>query len=271
MKTETWNVGRVTITIGEYDDKPKPLPITSSVMIAKAYNGQDPTGWWMSEKLDGVRAVWNGKEFVSKNRNIFDAPDWFIKGMPTDIKLDGELWLGRGKFQQTVGKVRSYGNEWLGMMFRVFDVIGSDKFEDRMKGLDSILPNHCMVIPQTACRDHEHLAQFEKGILAFKGEGVVLRKPGSLYTPGKTNNVLKMKKVVLDEALVLEHAPGKHGKTGALVCEWQGQVFNLGSGLEGKDRECPPGVGKMVTFKYHGVTDRGKPRHAFFVICRDYE
>ncbi len=27
----------------------------------------DPTGWWISEKYDGVRAVWNKTHFISKN------------------------------------------------------------------------------------------------------------------------------------------------------------------------------------------------------------
>jgi len=31
----------------------------------------------MSEKLDGVRAFWNGNDFYSRAGNKFNAPDWF--------------------------------------------------------------------------------------------------------------------------------------------------------------------------------------------------
>ena len=64
----------------------------------------DITGWWMSEKLDGVRAYWDGKQFLSRLGNRFHAPPWFVEGFrPTP--LDGELWGGRKLFQRTVSIV----------------------------------------------------------------------------------------------------------------------------------------------------------------------
>jgi len=62
----------------------------------------DPAGWWMSEKLDGVRAYWDGKQFLSRNNNIFYAPEWFTEGLPGH-QLDGELWVARKKFNFTSG------------------------------------------------------------------------------------------------------------------------------------------------------------------------
>src|SRR5262245_58339892 len=50
-------------------------------------------GWWMSEKLDGFRAYWDGQKFISRLGNLIHAPDWFMAGLP-DVPLDGELWLG---------------------------------------------------------------------------------------------------------------------------------------------------------------------------------
>ena len=57
----------------------------------------DPTGWFMSEKLDGVRCYWNGKTLYSRNKNIFYAPKFFTEGWPNS-PLDGELFLGRDRF-----------------------------------------------------------------------------------------------------------------------------------------------------------------------------
>src|SRR5689334_20614222 len=68
-------------------------------------NDVDLTGWWMSEKLDGVRAYWNGTAFISRLGNAYHAPDWFAAGLPP-TPFDGELWGGRKKFQRTVSVVR---------------------------------------------------------------------------------------------------------------------------------------------------------------------
>src|SRR5258705_13173354 len=68
-------------------------------------NAQDLAGWWLSEKLDGVRAYWDGKSLISRLGNRFHAPDWFVEGLP-EIPLDGELWIGRKVFQRMVGIVR---------------------------------------------------------------------------------------------------------------------------------------------------------------------
>lgn len=56
------------------------------------------TNWYMSEKLDGIRAYWNGKELLSKNGNKIYAPSWFTKDFPP-FELDGELWTKREDFE----------------------------------------------------------------------------------------------------------------------------------------------------------------------------
>lgn len=51
-----------------------------SVMLAMNYDPDrdDPKGWYMSEKLDGVRCYWNGKTMYTRNGNPFYAPKWWI-------------------------------------------------------------------------------------------------------------------------------------------------------------------------------------------------
>lgn len=53
--------------------------------------------YWVSEKYDGVRAYWNGKQLISRQGNVYHAPAWFIKDFPT-TPLDGAegLMLHRG-------------------------------------------------------------------------------------------------------------------------------------------------------------------------------
>src|SRR5438045_3542568 len=60
-------------------------------------NAQDLADWWLSEKLDGVRAYWDGRALISRLGNRFHAPDWFLEGLP-ETPLDGELWIGRKAF-----------------------------------------------------------------------------------------------------------------------------------------------------------------------------
>ena len=77
-------------------------------MLAKKHNPdtQDPKGWLISEKLDGVRCYWNGKEMLTRNGNPFYAPQWFVDALPKNFALDGELWTERSDFQKTVSIVR---------------------------------------------------------------------------------------------------------------------------------------------------------------------
>ena len=97
-----------------------------ALLLAQSWdNAADLSGWWMSEKLDGVRAYWDGKQFLSRMGNLFHAPDWFIEGLP-EVPLDGELWLGRRKFQRTVSIVRRQDKSdlWKEIRYVVFDAPG---------------------------------------------------------------------------------------------------------------------------------------------------
>src|SRR5262249_25467900 len=84
------------------------------LLLAEAWdNSQNPEGWWMSEKLDGVRAYWDGEQFLSRQGHLYHAPDWFTAGLPK-LPLDGELWLDRKAFQRAVSIVRRQdkGEQW---------------------------------------------------------------------------------------------------------------------------------------------------------------
>src|SRR5579862_3972794 len=115
---------------GEEDDAAGP-----PLLLAESWdNAADLSGWWMSEKLDGVRAYWDGKQFLSRQGNLYHAPDWFIDGLP-DHPLDGELWIDRKKFQRTVSIVRRQDKSdlWKEVRYLVFDAPKADgAFEDRI-------------------------------------------------------------------------------------------------------------------------------------------
>src|SRR5688572_6631964 len=92
------------------------------LLAASWDSAADLSGWWMSEKLDGVRAYWDGRQFLSRQGNRFHAPDWFVDALPA-VPLDGELWINRKSFQRTVSVVRRQDKSdlWKDVRFLVFD------------------------------------------------------------------------------------------------------------------------------------------------------
>jgi len=178
-------------------------------MLASTYDGRNPTGWMMSEKLDGVRAIWDGETFKSRNAKVFQAPAWFTAELPRGEVLDGELWIGRGQFQQTVGEVRASNGDWSRIKFMVFDAVIDRPFTARLqtlRGLD--LPGHCMLVEQTLCTSNEHLTTYERAALAMGGEGVMLRKADSRYQHKRSRDLLKVKRFSTDEAVVIGYTEG---------------------------------------------------------------
>ncbi len=246
------------------------------VMLAHKWEMDiDLTNWWMSEKLDGVRAYWDGTQFISRLGNKFHAPAWFIADLPKTI-LDGELFGGRKMFQKTVGIVKRQDGppEWKTLRYLVFDAPKhGGTFEERLKYLEEVVGTdklqYAKLHPHEICRDVPHLKAELARVEGLGGEGMMLRQPGSKYEPGRSHTLLKVKSFHDAEAKVIEHlaGQGKHkGRLGALLCEMEdGTRFNVGTGFTDKEREHPPAVGTIITFRYFELSDGGVPRFPSFV------
>jgi DNA ligase-1 len=233
----------------------------------------DVTGWWMSEKLDGVRAYWDGAKFWSRLGNAFAAPDWFTAGLPQK-PLDGELWMGRGAFQTAVSVVRRLdaGKEWADLRFLVFDDPSLDApFEDRVNSLPSALTRatYARTVEHARCEGIEHLRTELARVESLGGEGLMVRKPGSRYEVGRSHTLLKIKTFHDAEGVVVAHEPGqgKHkGRCGALVVSMaNGTTFNVGTGLSDDERRSPPPVGTVITYRYQELSRDGVPRFPSYV------
>jgi DNA ligase-1 len=260
-----------------------PKPGAPPVLLALSYADQkppvDPAGWWMSEKLDGVRAWWDGSGFVSRTGTPYLAPAWFTAGLPS-FPLDGELWLGRKEFQRLVAVVRRQdrGEAWREVRFVVFDAPGDDQpFEQRLERcrawFAANLAPYASALAHERCRDRDHVAAELARIEALGGEGLMLRQPGSRYQAGRSASLLKVKSFLDAEARVVGHAPGagKHlGRLGALEVELPNGVrFAIGTGLSDMLRELPPPISTIVTFRYQELSADGVPRFPTFVAVRD--
>jgi len=249
------------------------------VLLAHVWSDEhDPTGWWMSEKLDGVRAYWDGKQFLSRKNNIFYAPDWFTVGLPSH-PLDGELWIARKQFDRTSGIVRRQDKPeiWKEIQYLVFDAPDAKgSFEDRMKfladGAGKWKAKFAALHEHFVCTGFDHLFTELDRVTALGGEGLMLRKPGSTYERTRSTTLLKVKKFLDAEAVVIGFQAGKgrhKGRVGALVARFgNGVEFEVGTGLKDKERENPPAVGSIITVKYQELTKDGLPRFPVYVGLR---
>jgi DNA ligase-1 len=249
------------------------------IMKAQSFKDHpvDPTGWWMSEKFDGVRAFWTGKEFISSQGNIYLAPAWFAKDLPK-THLDGELWLRRKGLQDTIRAIRD-PEKWGPLKFKVFDLPTSkDSFEDRMANLAEIIPagGIASIIWHERCTGLDHMKRTMDALVADGAEGIMIQKPGSRYEPAKRSyDIRKVKPFQDAEGVVIGHSPGegKHvGRLGALIVRLpDGKSFNVGTGFTDLQRKSPPEIGAHITFRFTETTDGGIPKCASFVGPRDYE
>lgn len=154
------------------------------LQLAHTYNPKKHSinGWFISEKLDGMRAFWDGgitrglaaKEVPwantskdgrlviqpvstglwSRYGHVIHAPDWFLNYLP-GCPLDGELYAGRGQFQKLVSitKRMDFSGDWTNVRYMVFDMpplgtvladgeIDNTFFKKKFSGISSFLAEH---------------------------------------------------------------------------------------------------------------------------------
>jgi len=261
-----------------YADKP-------ALQLATVYSGDlDLSRYWVSEKLDGVRGYWNGTQLLTRQGYPIDAPGWFIAPLP-EQPLDGELWMGRGQFEKVSAIVRSAPGEnlalwyqqWQQVKYMLFDLPDyQGTFDQRLGSLqhmvNDINRDWIKLIPQRRVKSDAKLITLLDRVVSSGGEGLMLHRGNSLYNKGRSADLLKLKRWMDADARVIGHLPGKGkytGMLGALLVETQmGVRFKLGSGFTDTQRENPPAIGSLVTYKYTGISAKGVPRFASFLRVR---
>jgi DNA ligase 1 len=251
------------------------------ILLAQLYqSGIDVTQYLVSEKYDGVRAVWDGKKFTSRQGNLIAAPAWFTNDLPK-MPLDGELWLAHGQFDALSGAVRKdvpIDAEWKNISYMVFELPNATgTFEVRAKRIVEIVKAaqknnkvpHLKAVTQFRVKDEAQLKKHLNAVVANGGEGLMLHRADAAYVTGRSDVLLKLKLLLDAEAKVIAHLPGKGkyaGKMGALLVEAQdGMRFKLGTGFTDEQRENPPKIGTTVTYTYRDKTKKGKPKFASFL------
>lgn len=245
--------------------------------LALPYDGRvDPALCLVSEKLDGVRAVWDGAVLRHRSGRAVAAPAWFMARLPR-TPLDGELWLGRGRFEALSAAVRRQhadDAEWLAIRYMVFeqpDAGGS--FAERALAIEHLVAEvgwpALQAVAQTRVGDRRALQRRLDAIVAQGGEGLVLHLAAAPWSSGRGDALMKLKPWLDAEAAVVGHRAGRGkyaGAVGALELETpQGRRFFVGSGLPDSLRRHPPAPGTLVTYRYHDLTGSGLPRFASFL------
>jgi ATP-dependent DNA ligase/DNA polymerase/3'-5' exonuclease PolX len=216
---------------------------------------EPPISWYISEKFDGIRAIWDGEKFVSRGQKVFTyVPEFFVRLMPPGIALDGEIWIGRNKFKEasrlSTLKIGSSRNQkqiddlWRGkdeescVKYMVYDLPASiEPFEIRMNFLEQIIKDRTYVwneieenvskcpirlTQQTKIKSMEQLINTYKTLTSVGAEGVMLRAPNSPYEPKRSKYLLKYKIKEDSEAIVRGYTKGTgkySGLLGSLDCE----------------------------------------------------
>ncbi len=255
-------------------DPPRPL------LANIAHSDIDPTPYLISEKYDGVRALWDGKTLRSRAGNVIAAPAWFIAKLPKK-SLDGELWIARGQFEKLSGCVRKItpqDDEWRQIKYMVFELPDAEgTFAERYENLKKLVAqsnfSQLVVVEQFRLADNAALQRKLAEIVREGGEGLMLHRADAPYITGRNDALLKLKPLDDAEATVIGYVAGKgkyEGKMGALQVETaDGKRFQIGTGFTDVVRANPPAIGTLVTYTYRGLTKNGLPRFASYWRVRE--
>lgn len=249
-------------------EAPPPL-----LLAREAADGLDPAGYLVSEKFDGVRAYWDGERLRFRGGGTIAAPNGFLAGLLRGQPLDGELWLGRGRFDALSAIVRReqpVEAEWAAVRYLVFELPdGAGGFAERVERLRALAAaagpqRRWEVVEQAPAAGAAALRARLAEVVAAGGEGLALHRADAAYRTGRGDVLLKLKPVRDAEAVVIGHTPGRGrfaGQVGALrVRDEAGRIFLVGSGLDEAQRLNPPPVGSVVTYTWRGETSGGLPR-----------
>ena len=256
--------------------------VEPEVVLASEYESGLPLSqYWVSEKLDGIRAIWTGKELLTRKGKRIHAPGWFAKMLP-DFAVEGELWCGRGRFsvvQSTVLDQTPDEQAWAQVRFMLFDLPGADKtwnFERRYRKLvnwvEAVDSANLGYVQQKAIASEHALMVHLDSVTHAGGEGVMLRRIESFYQPGRTDDLVKVKRHKDAEARVIGYKSGTgkyEGLMGSVLVQAEnGRTFYIGSGFTDDQRKNPPAIGTIITYRFNGYTKNGLPRFTRFMRIR---
>jgi len=259
-----------------------------------------------SPKLDGIRCI--VADGVPFSRNMKRIPNLYIQQMIMKLEqhgLDGELMIGSTSKLGDVGfeavasgimSIQGTPNFYL----NVFDNFDLDMygFWDRYRKtcalVEALDSPFVRMVTHKLIQNAEELQKFWDECLVKGYEGAMVRSLNGPYKRGrstvKQGYLIKLKCWLDDEATIIgfeelmrnEDAGNSKkeenlvpaGTLGALVVQWRGLTFKVGSGFNDEMRHKiwqskEKYQGALVTFKYQELTAYDKPRFPIFKTIRE--
>ncbi len=255
----------------------------------------------VSEKFDGIRALWDGQNMFSKSGKILAIPRCFseklaILDLPKGDFVEGEIWIDYGAFEAISSVIRRKNptcEDFSKVKYLIFNahtaishcekreaIRGNqhcqkyDSVVDMAQNLAKIVPfcdstnAQICVIRQVRVDSQKELSDFFNAVIAKGGEGVIVRDSRVAFKLKPQNDA---------ECKIIDFSRGKgriRGKIGAIICESlenknsgiaKGKIFRIGSGLSDEIRSNPPPIGTIITYKFSGISKNGIPKHTRFL------
>lgn len=268
---------------------------------------------FVSPKLDGIRAI--VKDGVVLSRSLKPIPQPHVQTLFSHLEgFDGELIYGSPTNFNAYNVTMSYAmtqNLWKSesIKFHVFDLWNSkEPFTERLlklrKHFTSPIPQATLLIQRLVSHE-DFILHIEQDFLAAGYEGMMIRKPTSLYKFGRSTTregtLLKLKRFSDADAVIIDsfelninqnepeidnlgytkRSTKQEGKVGGntlggfIVQDLETKIqFDIGSGFTDatrkdlwEQRDNLPG--KIIKYKHfpHGTVE--KPRFPIFLSFRD--
>lgn len=249
-------------------------------MLAMDYNkrGKDINfPCFVQQKLDGVRAVFNGKRMYSRLGKEFKNLGHIIDAIKyTDYPLDGELYSDTLTFQEIVGiikkeKLTIKDAEKIKMVsFTVYDVITPFDYVDRKKIIETLGKNkHVKILESEICKSPDDIEKFHDKYVKQGYEGLIIRNfKGKYEQKNRSKNLQKFKKFQDAEFEIVGFTQGIGVEAGLIIYECKtenGGLFSVRPSGTHTVRKAMfkngnKYIGKMLTVKFFEYTDEGIPR-----------
>lgn len=226
--------------------------------------------------------------------------------------VDSEVVVGPANatdcYRRTNSLVMSHDVKVEKVRFLIFDRLGHDPYRERLKTLEKLNKIEYgdisfILLPQKQVSTPDQIIAYHNRYAAKGYEGVMLRCPNAPYKFGRSTlnekYLLKYKHFSDDECIVIgfeelmtnnneqernelgyakrsskkENLAGAN-TLGALVVEYNGLEFRIGTGFTQADRDHiwenrKKYLGKLVKFKYFAVGVKDAPRHPVWLGFRD--
>lgn len=251
------------------------------ILLAKTFDPKkDYSGWFLSEKLDGYRSVWDGflQNFKSRNGNIFNIPKQITDKLPKNVILDGELFIARNKFEdcsflkKKIISLKEFNDKKI--KFYVFDIISLPKvkFKDKIQNMKNICAQSqfLVFVKQIKMKNNSDIKSLFENYKKKGAEGIMLRDPESYYEKKRSNTLVKLKAKEDTEAVIIGYNLSTSKKYNGLLksfhCILQTnknikfEVSGICEDIRKNFRKTHP-INTIITFSHNGFTSYGTPRH----------